>query len=79
MVNTVSFCTTSHNVEVVEGSETAVDVKVDTKVVVESVIDVSVVVVVDDVVFKTGRILAEEINPAKFANWFASLQKHASS
>ena len=38
-----------------------------------------VVAVVDVVDLKIGKIFAEEINPPKFANWFASLQKHASS
>ena len=81
-MNTVSSWPTSQEAELVDASDTDEVVDDDTSEVDidDNEVDVVVVVlVVDGVVFKTGKILAEEINPAKFANWFASLQKHASS
>ena len=80
-MNTVSSWPTSQEAELVDASDTDEVVDDDTSEVDidDKDVDVVVVLVVDGVVFKTGKILAEEINPAKFANWFASLQKHASS
>ena len=80
-MNTVSSWPTSQEAELVDASDTDEVVDDDTSEVDidDKDVEVVVVLVVDGVVFKTGKILAEEINPAKFANWFASLQKHASS